>query len=118
MASAPYEDNILFFIKNAGNWTQALCNLCKAGLHPKSGEPIVSFEVKIRGPFGAPAQHVGQYEKVILISGGIGAIPFCRYVNTVSSLLPLRNNADKNICPNLFVAVLRRKLMKPFQEVP
>lgn len=79
MASAPHEANILFFVKNVGDWTGALYKLCKAGLHPKTREPVVSFEVKVRGPFGAPAQHFGQYEKVLLISGGVGAIPFCRY---------------------------------------
>eukprot|EP00737_Agarophyton_chilense_P004429 gb/GEZJ01005574.1/.p1 GENE.gb/GEZJ01005574.1/~~gb/GEZJ01005574.1/.p1 ORF type:complete len:100 (+),score=4.99 gb/GEZJ01005574.1/:255-554(+) len=78
MASAPQEENILFFIKKAGDWTGDLYNLCKAGLHPRTRVPVDSFEVKIRGPYGAPAQHVGQYEKILLISGGVGATPFCR----------------------------------------
>ncbi|CAN8077150.1 unnamed protein product [Agarophyton chilense] len=84
MASAPQEENILFFIKKAGDWTGDLYNLCKAGLHPRTRVPVDSFEVKIRGPYGAPAQHVGQYEKILLISGGVGATPFCSVTKEIN----------------------------------
>ncbi|KAI0566559.1 Ferric reductase [Gracilaria domingensis] len=84
MASAPHEESILFFIKNVGDWTGELHKLCKAGLHPKTREPVHSFEVKVRGPYGAPAQHVGQYEKILLISGGVGATPFCSVTKEIN----------------------------------
>lgn len=35
-----------------------------------------ALRVPLRGPFGSPAQHTRDYNRVILISGGIGATPF------------------------------------------
>lgn len=78
MASAPHEKNMIFFIKNSGDWTSTLYDLCKTGLHPRTRAKVESFEILVRGPHGAPAQHYGQYDKILLISGGVGATPFCR----------------------------------------
>lgn len=74
IASSPHESHIVFYIKVNGDWTSELYKMCAAdatmGCHAEK------IAVYARGPFGAPAQHVGQYEHVILISGGVGATPF------------------------------------------
>lgn len=41
-----------------------------------NGAESEMLRVRMRGPFGSPAQQTGDYERVILISGGIGATPF------------------------------------------
>lgn len=72
IASSPHESEMLFYIKVNGDWTRNLYALFKE----RSGDHD-GIMVHVRGPYGAPAQHVGQYEHVVLISGGVGATPFC-----------------------------------------
>lgn len=74
IASSPHESEMLFFIKNTGDWTSKLYELAdhKSGASDDDDNVVVL----VRGPYGAPAQHVGQYEHVVLISGGVGATPF------------------------------------------
>lgn len=77
IASAPHEPEIVFYIKAVGDWTRALYQLFSNRLTSDDAEDI---EIHIRGPYGAPAQHVGQFDRVILIGGGVGATPFCSVV--------------------------------------
>lgn len=77
IASAPHEPEMIFYIKSVGDWTMGLYDLFKSRVHGDHPEDIA---VHIRGPFGAPAQHVGQFDRVILIGGGVGATPFCSVV--------------------------------------
>lgn len=72
IASSPHESEMLFFIKVNGDWTRRLYDMFN---NPSSSDTKIC-QVHVRGPFGAPAQHVGQYEHVVLISGGVGATPF------------------------------------------
>lgn len=74
IASAPAESNMCFYIKVLGDWTSKLKDALRERISSESAQPL---EVQIRGPFGAPAQHVRGYQRVILISGGVGATPFC-----------------------------------------
>lgn len=74
IASAPTEKDMCFYIKRAGDWTEALRKLFEKGLE---GDSELSLPVQIRGPYGAPAQHVGGYQRVVLIAGGVGSTPFC-----------------------------------------
>lgn len=69
IASSPHQSEMLFYIKVNGDWTKKLHELC-------SSEDHEDITILVRGPYGAPAQHVGQYEHVVLISGGVGATPF------------------------------------------
>lgn len=62
-----------FYIKAVGDWTKQLHQSFTERLHGKTSIPL---KVLIRGPFGAPAQHVWGYQRVVLISGGVGATPF------------------------------------------
>lgn len=70
IASSPHESEMLFYIKVSGDWTRKLYMLFKEGT-------AQDVSIHVRGPYGAPAQHVGQYEHVVLVSGGVGATPFC-----------------------------------------
>lgn len=62
-----------FYVKAVGDWTMALRRAFEDRL---LGVTNRSLEVLIRGPYGAPAQHVAGYQRVVLISGGVGATPF------------------------------------------
>lgn len=80
IASAPEEKKMTFYIKTLGDWTQALRREFEKRI---SGETNSPLDVYVRGPFGAPAQHVDGYDRIVLISGGIGATPFvsvCKHV--------------------------------------
>lgn len=73
IASAPHEPTMCFYIKANGDWTNGLYEAFERREADDTIEPIA---VRVRGPFGAPAQHTGSYKRVVLISGGIGATPF------------------------------------------
>jgi predicted ferric reductase len=71
IASAPHESEMLFYVKAAGDWTTELLQRFE------SSSLTDDIAIHIRGPYGAPAQHVDQFEHLILIGGGVGATPFC-----------------------------------------
>eukprot|EP00172_Hildenbrandia_rubra_P001778 Plantae.Rhodophyta-Hildenbrandia_rubra.ctg2371.p1 GENE.Plantae.Rhodophyta-Hildenbrandia_rubra.ctg2371~~Plantae.Rhodophyta-Hildenbrandia_rubra.ctg2371.p1 ORF type:complete len:977 (-),score=143.22 Plantae.Rhodophyta-Hildenbrandia_rubra.ctg2371:20-2950(-) len=73
IASAPHEEEMIFYVKACGDWTCALYQIFNERVQGIDDD----VEVHIRGPFGSPAQHVGQFEHVLLIGGGVGATPFC-----------------------------------------
>lgn len=73
IASAPHEPDMAFYIKPGGDWTKKLLDAFDARHTDPSMRPLA---VRVRGPFGAPAQHSAAYKRVVLISGGIGATPF------------------------------------------
>ncbi len=102
IASAPHEDELTFFVKKAGDWTHALCAKLEEGIRLGS-----SLEMNVRGPFGAPAQHVGAFERVVLISGGIGATPFASIMKHIHHLstedsLPLDVVQEREACRAIF----------------
>lgn len=71
---------MVFYIKAVGDWTKKLRSEV---LRRINGDTNNSIEVLVRGPFGAPAQHADGYDRIVLISGGIGATPFvsvCKHV--------------------------------------
>ncbi|OSX70888.1 hypothetical protein BU14_0641s0001 [Porphyra umbilicalis] len=97
IASAPHEADMTFYIAESGDWTAALGRLLKGGggdggdgrdggdggdgdgrnAADDGGEAGGrGVDVRVRGPYGAPAQHWGQFEQIILIGGGVGATPF------------------------------------------
>ena len=81
IASAPHEEHMSFYIKKLGNWTEKLHAEFRRRLDRETNAPL---RVKVRGPFGAPCQHVNGYERVVLVSGGIGATPFasaCKHLH-------------------------------------
>lgn len=64
---------MVFYIKALGDWTGELRSAFQSRLDGKVTKPL---QVRIRGPYGAPAQHVVGYQRVVLISGGVGSTPF------------------------------------------
>lgn len=72
IASSPHEEDMTFYIKSAGDWSAAMHAVFRDRVIA-CGEDI---EVHVRGPYGSPAQHVGQFEHIVLIGGGVGATPF------------------------------------------
>lgn len=91
IASAEYESNMSFYIKLLGDWTKSLHTAFQARI---AGETTLPLELFVRGPFGAPTQHVGKYSRIILISGGIGATPF---VSICKQLNHLHEEHDKQV---------------------
>lgn len=87
IASSPLEDHMIFFVKQNGDWTNKLGLLLseRKGMagYTKPDKNDMRIQCVIRGPYGAPAQHVGQYDKVVLISGGVGSTPFASIVKDV-----------------------------------
>ncbi len=73
IASAPHEAEMTFFIKAVGDWTNALY---KAFMDRIDELETSKLPILVRGPYGAPAQHIGGYERIVLVSGGVGSTPF------------------------------------------
>ena len=73
IASAPHEKSLVVYIKVEGDW----CTKLRDAFQSRENDvEMQGLLVKIRGPYGAPAQHTGSYKHVVLVSGGIGATPF------------------------------------------
>jgi predicted ferric reductase len=98
IASCPLDGKIVFYISCKGrknSWTTRLYELYTSigsGAPARRNNPNLSLswsslseqilgarsfthQIDIRGPFGAPAQCVDQFENVVLVAGGIGFTP-------------------------------------------
>lgn len=78
--SPPGEEFMTFYIKALGDRTKVVQKEFEGRVIGEEEGPLLVY---VRGPFGAPAQHVDGYDRVVLISGGIGATPFvsvCKHV--------------------------------------
>lgn len=84
IASAPHEEEMVFYVKAAGNWTSELFQLFAERFRDDSSDDI---QVHVRGPFGAPAQHVEHFDHLVLIGGGVGATPFCSIVKSLDNYM-------------------------------
>ena len=96
IASAPHEEEMVFYIKAKGGWTRKLEELIenlKGDSADSSGnisDQNEAFKVHVRGPYGAPAQHTNQYRSIVLISGGVGSTPFCSVTKSVAKYVEER----------------------------
>lgn len=84
IASSPHEQEMVFYVKAAGDWTTELFELFAQRLGDVTADDI---EVHISGPFGAPAQHIDQFDRLVLIGGGVGATPFCSVVKSLDNYM-------------------------------
>lgn len=86
IASASREPDIVFYVQAVGNWTQPLYELFSNRFMFCDRSDI---DFHIRAPYGAPPQHVGQFDRGILISDGVQSTPFnhqFRYILSQSSI--------------------------------
>eukprot|EP00178_Gracilaria_changii_P028158 TRINITY_DN966_c0_g1_i1.p1 TRINITY_DN966_c0_g1~~TRINITY_DN966_c0_g1_i1.p1 ORF type:complete len:1095 (+),score=174.41 TRINITY_DN966_c0_g1_i1:333-3287(+) len=104
IASSPHENEMLFFIKVNGDWTRKLYALFKE----RQGAAWEDIHIHLRGPYGAPAQHVNQYEHVVCISGGIGATPFSSIVKYAHYLILNHTRRGAEYCSNSVSAAFTR----------
>ncbi|KAI0565293.1 Ferredoxin-NADP reductase (FNR) [Gracilaria domingensis] len=95
---------MLFFIKVNGDWTRKLYALFKE----RQGGNWEDVHIHLRGPYGAPAQHVNQYEHVVCISGGIGATPFSSIVKYAHYLILNHTRRGADYCSNSVSAAFTR----------
>lgn len=113
IASAPFEEYMCFYIKALGDWTEELRETFKSRIN---GNPSGPLQVQIRGPFGAPAQHVGGYQRVVLVAGGVGSTPFCAICKDLfQKINALNANADEGESLGLWKA--QRQVMSSITEV-
>eukprot|EP01038_Epipyxis_sp_PR26KG_P009358 gene9358-12608_t len=72
ISSSPDEENMTFYIRALGDWTQKLQSMVKES---KSKE--TQLEIRIEGPYGNSMIDIEgyRYEVILLISGGIGVTP-------------------------------------------
>eukprot|EP00171_Calliarthron_tuberculosum_P019354 IDg19354t1 len=96
IASSPHEHTMCFYIKANGNWTQALYEEFESRI---AKDAIEQLQVRVRGPFGAPSQHINSYKRIVLISGGIGATPFTAVAKHLHHLS--KPFESLNSCPGL-----------------
>lgn len=92
IASAPHEPTLVFYIKCVGDeaksWTNQLHNMLKVDSCAISTvSDLGDVEIHCRGPYGAPAQHHGQYDRAVLISGGVGSTPFLSIAKHVDHII-------------------------------
>lgn len=64
------------------------------------------LEIKVRGPFGAPAEHFQQFDDLVLIGSGIGATPFASVCKDVAAAHRSRHVAI-NRNPSMLVCTPR-----------
>lgn len=93
IASAPHEPELVFYIKKSGDWTTNLHAMFA------STDPT-QVEIKVRGPYGSPAQHVGQFENVVLIGGGVGSTPFASVVKSAHNWMAASSTRGPEMSPS------------------
>lgn len=86
IASAPHESTLVMYVKTRSEdgWTSALKSIFRERESNSRFEPLLA---RIRGPFGSPSQHFELFNRVVLVSGGIGATPFasvCKHLNKMN----------------------------------
>ncbi|ONM26800.1 Respiratory burst oxidase homolog protein C [Zea mays] len=95
ITSAPQDEYLSVHIKNKGDWTgklqEVFSRVCRPPTEGNSGllrddsaNANLSFpEVRIDGPYGAPAQDYKQYDVVLLVGQGIGATPMISIIKDI-----------------------------------
>lgn len=113
IASAPHEEDLTFFIKSTGGWTSQLHAQLSAMIEKGTRDRI---SVHVRGPYGAPAQHVGQFESVVLISGGVGSTPFCSIVKNTVHVIDSERSTQSDNASDIFTNVSVDFIGKDFSD--
>jgi NADPH oxidase 1 len=84
ISSCPFDDYVAVHINQSGDWTTNMAE--RLGIDVIAGLPVIqslkSPAIRIDGPFGAPADVLGN-EVAILIGAGIGATPWMSVLRTI-----------------------------------
>lgn len=78
IASAPKEgddkteNNLVFYIKNSGRWTEALYKYATTFEEHKTK---IAPQIQMRGPHGAPSMNYFEYKHIVVIGSGVGVTP-------------------------------------------
>ena len=91
LTSAPHEPFLSVHIRAAGDWTNTLYSAVagyKAFSRSRSdlatrSDTAYPFNIRVAGPYGAPAQNYGDYGVVMCIGAGIGVTPFASILKSV-----------------------------------
>lgn len=88
ITAAPDDPYVSLHIKQVGDWTKALAKF----LNPEKQRcvtmqtneaPNGRVLLQVDGPFGAPSEHVFQFETCMLVGAGIGVTPFASILKNV-----------------------------------
>lgn len=100
IASAPHQSNVIFYIKNDGDWTKRLLNLSmKAN----------TVDAEIEGPYGSWSINAQspKYKIFAFISGGIGVTP----MKSICQHLVSERHRGREIKKIMFIWTLRETNM-------
>ncbi|VFQ66822.1 unnamed protein product [Cuscuta campestris] len=111
ITSAPGDDYVSVHIRTLGDWTRQLktvfSEVCQPPPNGKSGllradclqgENNPNFpEVKIDGPYGAPAQDYKKYDVVLLVGLGIGATPMISIVKDIVNNMKVVEDEERGL---------------------
>jgi predicted ferric reductase len=84
IASAPQDEDLMLCIRDAGGWTHKLLEAAK--------QNITDLQPHVDGPYGRPAVDPLRFKVVMLISGGVGAVP---WISVVRELLHRIKSGEK-----------------------
>lgn len=88
ISSCPHDDYVSVHIRQVGDWTNALGDLCASTLP----------DIRVDGPYGCPAEDISQNQIALICGAGIGITPWAsilknlyhmRLNNTLSKLVKL-----------------------------
>ncbi|KAL5755506.1 hypothetical protein ACOSQ2_020252 [Xanthoceras sorbifolium] len=111
ITSAPGDDYLSVHIRALGDWTRQLKTVfSKAPQPPPTGKKSETDieegsnrgfpEIKIDGPYGAPAQDYKTYEVVLLIGLGIGATPMISIVKDIINNMQTTEDHEQSALEN------------------
>jgi predicted ferric reductase len=94
LTSAPERDYLSLHIRNAGDWTGRLHELCALANVPKDGGSTNTAlteaampAVVVDGPFGTPSEGYLHYPVAVLVGAGIGVTPFASILDQLLLML-------------------------------
>ncbi|BFZ53255.1 hypothetical protein PYCC9005_000278 [Savitreella phatthalungensis] len=118
LTSAPEEDFLSVHIRNAGDFTAKLHQVCGCDTENAMG-PSNLPAIMIDGPFGSASEDVFKHEVVMLVGAGIGVTPFASILKSIwyrSGTVPLRKAIFYWICRDFGSFEWFRSLLAAIEE--
>lgn len=100
ITSAPHEPFIRLHIRPVGNWTIGLISTLGIKLEPTAinGASREDLQLRLDGPWGAPAQAWLDYSIVLCVGAGIGQTPFASILKHLSMCAVIERVIFYGIC--------------------